>query len=67
MKQWVKHLARYFTTNYTRITCLDCKEETIILPGKEFNDLKCKCEKEVKDAKPRRGRNPKTIQSSKDS
>ena len=44
------------TQNYTHIWCDKCQDRTILEPGKAFDKLNCKCEKEeehVTKAKPR--------------
>lgn len=37
----------FYTQNYTVIWCDKCNTKSVIEPGKSFDKLECKCDKEV--------------------
>lgn len=42
-------MSKFESINYTRVVCKECKEETIIEPGRLFKSLNCKCVHEISE------------------
>lgn len=40
-------MGNFISINYTRLTCQDCKEVTLIEPGRRFSKLNCSCNAEA--------------------